>query len=202
MKSTSFPDQAKHEIQAVQGEATKDKTYTSEQTFPDEASAIAAFDRSVAKLLTINGWSGLSLFTADFFLHDATGQPNTSGPPQVGDYIQIRLPGPMPENWVRVTHVAREENRVEFTVHPSRDPREEQSEAIQHFFQAQASSTFRVERIGTTIRASEIGHDEAINNKGSQAGDRAMINTAIAEMGWLFYQKLQWKLLTDYLVHL
>ncbi|RYF46254.1 MAG: hypothetical protein EOO39_50045 [Cytophagaceae bacterium] len=94
-----------------------------------------------------------------------------------------------------------EENRVEFTVHPSKDPQEAQSEAIKHFFQEQASSTFRVERIGTTIRASEIGQDEAINNQEPQAGDRAMINTAIAEMGWLFYQRLQWKLLTDYLVH-
>lgn len=202
MTQKGIMDQVQHEANVIQGEETKDKAYASQHTFPDQASAQEAFSHSVVKLLNVNGWSGLSMFTADFVLHDQAGIPKAGGPPQVGDYIQILLPGPMPENWVQVVDSATNENRVEFTVKPSKDPRNKQSEEVKHFFHAEASSTFRVDLSGTTITASEIGKHEGINNEGPQAGDRALVNTVLAEGGWLFYQKLQWKVLTDYLVHL
>jgi hypothetical protein len=53
-----------------------------------------------------------------------------------------------------------------------------------------------VERQDNTVLAHEIGRNEQVNNKGKHA----LINTAIAKAGWLFYQKVQWKALTDYLV--
>lgn len=202
MAKKEITEQVKHEANVVQGEETKDKVYASQQRFPDQASAQKSFSRSVEKLLNVNGWSGLSMFTADFVLHDQKGKPKTIGPPQVGDYLQIILPGPMPENWVQVVDTATQENRVEFTVQPSKDPRNKQSDEVRHFFHAKASSTFRVELLDTTITASEIGKHEGINNEGPEAGNHALLNTVIAEGGWLFYQKLQWKLLTDYLVHL
>lgn len=202
MANKEITEQIKQEAKVVQGEETKDKVYASQQRFLDQASAQDAFRRSVEKLLNVNGWSGLSMFTADFVLHDPTGKPKAGGPPQVGDCIKIILPGPMPENWVRVVDTTTQENRVEFTVQPSKDPRNKQSDEVEHFFHAEASSTFRVELSDTTITASEIGKHEGINNEGPEARDRALINTVIAEGGWLFYQKLQWKSLTDYLVHL
>ncbi|AKD58362.1 hypothetical protein [Spirosoma radiotolerans] len=202
MAQKNITEQVQHEAKVVQGEETKDKVYASEHTFPDPVSAQEAFGRSVEKLLNVNGWSGLSMFTADFVLHDQAGKPREGGSPQVGDYIQIILPGPMPENWVQVVDTATDENRVEFTVQPGKDPRNKQSDEVEHFFHAEASSTFRVELVGNTITASEIGKHEGINNEGPEAGNRALINTVIAEGGWLFYQKFQWKLLTDYLVHL
>jgi hypothetical protein len=202
MKIREVADRLKHEADALTGEEMKDTTYASQNIFPDEATAQEAFRRSVEKLVHIDSWSDLSMFTADFRLHNHSGSPKPGGQPQVGDYIQIILPGPMPENWVRINHMATEEKRVEFTVQPSKDPREPESDEIKHFFTQHARSTFRVELDGTTITASEIGEHEAINNQGPQAGDRPVINTVIAEGGWLFYQKIQWKLLTDYLVHL
>lgn len=202
MAQKDMTEQVKQEARVVQGEETKDKVYASQQRFPDQASAQEAFRRSIEKLLNVNGWSGLSMFTADFVLHDQTGDPKASGPPQPGDYLQIILPGPMPENWVRVVDTTTQTNLVEFTVQPSKDPRIKQSDEVEHFFHAEASSTFRVELLDTTITASEIGTHEGINNEGPEAGNRALVNTVIAEVGWLFYQKLQWKLLTDYLVHL
>lgn len=201
MKLKAIVDQIQHETQVLTGNETKDRTFVSENQFSDETVALAAFGRSVEKLLNVNGWSGLSLFAADFHLHDPAGQPKPTGRPQRGDYIQISLPSPAPENWVRIVHTAEEEKRVEFTVQPSNDPRRGESGKVEHFFDQQARSTFRVELSGNIITASEIGKQEAINNQGSQAGDRAVINTVIAEAGWLFYQKIQWKLLTDYLVH-
>jgi len=201
MAQKGITDQVQHEANVIQGEETKDKVYASQHTFPDQASAQEAFSRSVEKLLNVNGWSGLSMFTADFVLHDRAGTPKAGGSPQVGDFIQILLPGPMPENWVQVVDSATNEKRVEFTVKPSKDPRNPQSEEVKHFFHAEASSTFRVELSEKTLTASEIGKHEGINNEGPQAGDRALVNTVIAEGGWLFYQRLQWKVLTDYLVH-
>ncbi|MDB5242055.1 MAG: hypothetical protein JWP57_2680 [Spirosoma sp.] len=202
MKIRAITDRLQHEADALTGADMKDTTYTSQNTFPDEATAQEAFRRSVEKLVDVDGWSDLSMFTADFQLNDSTGKPKPGGHPEIGDYIHIVLPGPMPENWVQVTNMATEAERVEFTVQPSRDPREPESDEIKHFFQQHARSTFRVELAGTAIKASEIGEDEAINNQGPQAGDRPVINTVVAEGGWLFYQKIQWKLLTDYLVHL
>lgn len=202
MKRKPLVNQIQYESQVLTGDETKDRIFVSQNQFSDEATALAAFGRSVEKLLNVAGWSGLSLFAADFHLYDLTGQPKPTGQPQQGDYIQIVLPGPAPENWVRVVHTAEEEKRVEFTVQPSNDPRKPESDTVEHFFDEQARSIFRVELSGNTITASEIGEREAINNQGPQAGDRAVINTVIAEAGWLFYQKIQWKLLTDYLVHL
>ncbi len=202
MNLKALSDKVGHEVKAVQGEASKDVQFVSQNTFADEAVTNEAYARSVEKLLHVNGWSTLSSLTADFSLYDQTGQPKPDGKVEVGDYIRIDLPGPMPENWVQVVDSSVQNDQVDFTVRPSSDPRQKDAVETVHFFTQEARSIFRVERAGTTITASEIGRDEVINNQQPEAGDRAIINTAIAEGGWLFYQKLQWKLLTDYLVHL
>ena len=202
MNPKSVADKVQHEVAVVKGDATKDVSYVSRNTFADDAQTEDAFARSVDKLLNVNGWSGLSGFTADFVLHDPNGQLKPDGRVAPGDYIKIILPGPMPENWVRVIDHSAAENRVEFTVQPTHAPEKANSAETDHFFTDEARSIFRVERLGTTVTASEIGRDEAINNQQPEAGDRAIINTAIAAGGWLFYQQFQWKTLTDYLVHL
>ncbi|QDK77166.1 hypothetical protein EXU85_00575 [Spirosoma sp. KCTC 42546] len=200
MKLKSIVDQLQHEANVVQGEATKDSIYVSHTTFPDELAAGAAFGSSVAKLLNVNGWSALSSISADFALYSPVGKSKPDGPVDVGDFIQILLPGPTPENWVRVIHKSLDKTRAEFTVQPSPDPMANKPDQIEHFFNDQARSTFRVEVAGCTLSAFQIGKQEGINNQQPQAGDRALVNTLIAETGWLFYQKIQWQLLTDYLV--
>ncbi|QMW01577.1 hypothetical protein [Spirosoma foliorum] len=200
MKLKSIVDQLQHEAKVVQGEATKDSIYVSHTTLPDERAADEAFARSVTKLLNVNGWSALSSIAADFALYSSAGKAKPEGPVDVGDFIQIVLPGPTPENWVRVIHKSLDSKRAEFTVQPSPDPMANNPDQIEHFFNDQARSTFRVELKDSTVRAFQIGQQEGINNQQPQAGDRALINTLIAETGWLFYQKIQWQLLTDYLV--
>ena len=200
MKLKTIVDQLQHETKVIQGEATKDMTYASHTTFSDELTAAEAFASSVKKLLNVNGWSALSSISADFALYDSVGREKPDGPVTVDDFIQIELPGPTPTNWVRVIHQMTRERLAEFTVQPCPDPMADNPDQIEHFFAEQARSTFRVEQVGCTISAFEIGQHEAINNQQPQAGDRALVNTLIAETGWLFYQKIQWKLLTDYLV--
>lgn len=201
MDVKAIVDQLQHETQVLTGDEAKDRLFVSQNQFPDEAAAKEAFGRSIEKLMNVDGWSGLSLFSANFYLHDRTGQPKPDGQPERGDYIQITLPGPAPENWVRVVHKTVGHNRAEFTVQPSSDPRKSASKEVEHFFDQEARSTFRVELSGNTLTASEIGERERINNQEPAMG-QAIINTVIAEGAWLFYQQIQWKLLTDYLVHL
>jgi hypothetical protein len=193
-----------HEIDVLQGDAAKQKIYSSERAFLNESDAKAGFEAAAGRLFTVNSWSDISAFTATFVHHDQTGEAQVARIPQKGDYIQIKLPGPTPKYWVRVVACEHKPDLAEFTVQPSEDPLEDAKESDQektkHFFREDARSIFRVERQGTTIKAYEIGLDEFINNQGKEAGGNALINTVVSTVGWLFYQEIQWKALTDYLV--
>ncbi|WP_162425928.1 hypothetical protein [Pontibacter pudoricolor] len=193
----------KEEAEVLKGDASKDKVYSTDNTYPDAASARQGFEDSRRKLFDINRWSDLPGINSKFVLYDQHGN-EISGPLTMpGCYIRINLPGPTPENWVRVTDVHEEENMAEFIVHPSEKPQPEpgNKNVTEHFFAKEASSTFRVELRGNKLTAYEIGKNEAINNKGEEAGDRGLANTLLAEGGWAGVQALQWNKLTSYLVH-
>lgn len=192
----------KKEKKVLQGKRTKDKSYCSENTFQDIKTAREEFKRSVDKLFNINNWSNLPGVTSKFILYSKIGSPKTTILPENGDYIKILLPGPAPANWVKITEIVNEKHSAEFTVSPSQDPtaKKQDEKEIEHFFIDEATSTFLVELKGSTIKACEVGRDEGINNDRT-AGDREVINTILAEGGWAVFQKIQWKKLTDYLVH-
>ncbi|GHA79520.1 hypothetical protein [Pontibacter akesuensis] len=194
----------KKEIKVVQGEETKDKLYQNHNEFQTEAEAREAFERSKAKLFDVNMWTKIGGVNSTFYLYDDRGHRTTAKMPEIGYYIKIILPGSDLENWVRVTAVREEENLAEFVVHPSEQPSElgEGDAKIEHFFIKEASSTFRVTREGNKLSAFEIGRNEGINNHGEEAGDRAVLNTLVAEGGWAGFQEMQWDNLTRYLVHL
>lgn len=193
----------KGEKEVIEGEATKDKTYSSENHFVNRERAVKEYERAVEKLFNVNLWSEMPGISSTFKLYDARGEEKKAGKPEVNDYIKILLPGPVPENWVIVTDIKEEENSAEFTVSPSEDPteREKGQKEIEHFFIDEATSTFRIERKDNIIHAYEIGKNEGINNQEAEAGKRKVINTIIAEGGWAGVQKFQWEKLTDYLVH-
>lgn len=194
----------KTEVKVVQGEETKDKVYTNQNTFPDEATAIREFERAKQKLFDINQWSKLEGINSTFELYDDRGRRTSANMPEVGYYIRIILPASPIENWVRISEINIESDMAEFVVHPSEKPKEltDEQEVIQHFFIKEASSTFRVQRRGSTLIGYEIGRNEGINNQGEEAGDRALLNTLIAEGGWAGVQALQWDKITRYYVHL
>lgn len=197
-------NKVKKEAAVLTGDATKDKQYSNQNSYQDEASAREAFERSRQKLFDVNRWSELPGINSTFELFSETGVKLTQPVDKPGYYIRIELPGPTPENWVHITELNQDGNMAEFVVHPSRKPQPapDEKNEIKHFFAKEASSTFRVERNGSTITAYEIGRNEAINNQGEEAGDRAVANTLIAEGGWAGVQKLQWDKLTAYLVHI
>ncbi|MEX2592672.1 MAG: hypothetical protein WD426_07850 [Anditalea sp.] len=194
----------KKEKKVVEGEAVKDKTYTSNNTFPDLLTAEKEFRRATEKLFKVNSWTKLPGISSTFQLYNPQGEKKHAGKPQHRDFIKIILPGPFPENWVMVTDIKEEDKSAEFTVSPSKNPTEKGKgqKEIEHFFIDDATSTFKVYLQDKTIYAYEVGKNEGINNQeGKEAGKRKFINTIIAEGGWAGFQKFQWKKLTDYLVH-
>jgi hypothetical protein len=194
----------KSEVKALTGEETKDKQFSSHQTFPDETTARKEFERAKEKLFSVNRWSDIPGGTATFELYDRQGHPSPAGVPVEGFFLRICFPGPLPENWVRVAQVRQEERLAEFSVNPCENPcpLPGREKAVEHFFTKEASSTFRVELRENTLWAFEIGQRERINNHSKEAGDRALVNTLIAEGGWAGIQKRQGDKLTRYLVHL
>lgn len=196
-------DKIQKEIDVLKGEDTKDKLYAQENTYPDEATAAQAYERARHKLFTVNSWSDLPGINSTFEVYEQNGTLAAPGKLAIDQYIKIVLPGPVPENWVQITDIREGENEAEFTVHPSPAPHPltDNPAEVKHFFIKEARSTFRVERRGITLKAFEIGKNEGINNQGTEAGDRAVVNTLLAEGGWAGFQAIQWDKLTSYLVH-
>lgn len=199
MKIKDIVDSIQHGVDLLKGEEAIDKTFCSQNSCRDENTAREAFGKAREKVFDVNRWSSLSAITADFILHDQLGRPKPTGRPEVGDHIRVELPGPAPENWVQVIQVEDDENKAGFTARPCADPRDKTG-STEHFFTDASTSTFRVSLVGLTVFACQIGENERVNNQNPEAGERSAVNTMIAGAGWLFYQKIQWKTLTDYLV--
>jgi len=196
-------EKVQKEWEVLMGENSKDKFFMNEVTYPDEASARQAFARSKQKLFNVNGWSKLAGINSTFQLFTPGGEKSTAPKPTVGDYMKIVLPGTAIENWVTISEVVDEENVAQFVVNPSPKPAPiaDNVAEVKHFFAKEASSTFRVYLDGTTVKGMEIGKEEVINNKGEEAGDRALLNTLISEGGWAGFQDHQWDKITKYFVH-
>jgi hypothetical protein len=188
-------EKAKHELKALVGEESKDKTFMAECEYPDAETARKKFPEARQRLFNINQWTDESPVKTPFELHNDLGQ-KTDIEPKKGYFIKITLPGIPVENWVEITELKGQADVVEFVVHPCPNPLNK-DDKTQHFFVQETSSTFRVERIENKIKASQIGRNEAINNQ-EQAGDRSAINTLIAEGGWAVFQKILWQNLADY----
>ncbi len=195
MNAGDLFDKLKHEAKALVGEESKDKYFPVEQEFPDEAAARSFFPEAKKRLFNIDKWTEESGIKSTFELFDAEAQ-KTTGPPKVGYFMKIILPGVPIENWVEITDLIEKENLVSFTVHPCSNPQNKEDKT-QHFFVKETSSTFRIELIGNKIKACEIGKNEIINNQ-EEAGNRSAVNTLIAEGGWAGVQKIQWESLAAY----
>lgn len=190
------------EGEVVAGDRSKNTFFSSKKDFSLETEAREAFLAAKEKLFDVNGWTKIpALANSTFHLYDGNGFPLASKRVKVGDYIKILLPGPLPENWVKVIDLKDAEEFAEFTVKPSHDPVTSGDETVvEHFFHEGARSIFKVKKEGLTIIASEEGKNEAINNEGQEAGTRKVLNTMVSEGGWVGFQKYQWKNLTDFLV--
>ncbi len=76
-------NKVKKEIEVIQGEAVKDKTYTQERQYPDEAAAAAAFARARQKLFDINKWTKMPGINSTFELYDGMGRRTEVTKPEI-----------------------------------------------------------------------------------------------------------------------
>lgn len=203
-KASKGIEAVKKEAEVLKGESSKDRYYASVRRFDDADSAGFEFSRGRERLFNVNAWSNIpGIANATFELFNGAGHKLDRYQVQKDDFIKIDLPGPLPFYWVKVIELSQENDAAQFTVQPTFDPTEPDDKTVTaHFFQEKARSIFRIERVGNEITAMEIGFDEAINNKESEAGGKGLINTLVSEGGWAAFQKYQWKNLTDYLVGL
>lgn len=193
----------------LRGDAGLTKVYTSEKGYPDDAAAQKAFHEAKRRMYDVNRWGKIpGPENATFVLYDQQGVAYATNELaregfrlSAGCFIKTLLPGGLPENWVQITDVQEADDTASFTVRPCHDPTDRQSDVVtDHFFKSGATSTFKLERKGKVLAASEIGLNESINNQDPEAGNRKILNTLISEAGWAFVQKLQWTNVTDYIV--
>lgn len=163
------------------------------------------------RLLHVNEWHELTRpALARFSLCDAIGNPvNRSA--RIGDFIRIAIAGPSHpsgdstetddtgDDWVRIEALAYDDypdedrERIAMQVRPAASPLAP-SVIPQHFFSAEATSTFAVERTGQRLAAAYWGRNEVPNvNTGGMLD--TLRNAAVAIGGILGGSDIQWKAL-------
>jgi len=145
MSIADWLNKLKKEKKVLEGEAVKDRTYSSTNVYPTDEIAVKEFRRAKEKLFNVNRWSQLPGLSSTFQLYNSLGEKIHALKPDIGNYIKIVLPAPALENWVNVIDIKENENSAEFTVSPSSNPtdKKEGQKEIKHFFIDEATSTFK-----------------------------------------------------------
>lgn len=174
----------------------------SKKEYPSAEEARAKFQKSAAKLFDVNGWQVYSHDKlSEFCVVDEKGQ-RQDRPVQKGDYLRIDLPGPGSSSgdgydWVRVEqlveHYADEEYEAAgFTVRAASNPCNADPDTA-HFFKASATSTFMVERQGSTIVAEYHGRNEVINTEESRGVADKVRNTLVGAGAKAGLSEVKWQ---------
>ncbi len=174
-------------------------TTEEKKSLPDIASARIFYKEVKDRLLNVNQWhSYAGKASAAFVLCDEVGNP-VQRLPVKGDHFQIDIPGPGPVSgdgydWVQVEAMEEvqtpEIEQITIRVRPATSPKNEKSD-VAHFFSADATSNFLVQRDGNTITAAVLGRNEKANTEADTIVDKAR-NTAVATGAVTAFSKLQW----------
>lgn len=157
------------------------------QHFPDAKSADAAFAAQKARLVDVNHWTDLSgVENATFGLVGSDGKP-ANRTAQVGDFVQIRLPGMPVYEWVQIEKIDTSADSLSIQVRPSYDPTKQPvtKDVTAHFFDPAATNTFSVEKRGNDVQVRVHGEDERANT-GAHSGGTIMAarNRIVSEAAW------------------
>lgn len=141
----------------------------------DESEAKKLFALASHRLLDVNSWDKIcGPMSAVFKLTDKNGV-EINGLAKPGDHFQIDVPGPGPKagdgfDWVKIEAMddqrnpAAHEESVTLRVRPSSSPKNESPDTA-HFFSDAATSSFRVVRQGSIVRAEVHGRNETPNTE-------------------------------------
>lgn len=164
--------------------------------------AMKLYDEAKSRLLDVNHWNIWSTgVTSRFTLTDANGR-KILRQAQEGDFFRIDIPGPGPEagegyDWVAIEkieeekHTDQDSETLVMQVRPSPGP-ESNDRSPAHFFEEDASSSFRVTRAGRKVVAAVHGRNETPNNKTESVADNVR-NAFVALGAAAGFSKMQWK---------
>jgi hypothetical protein len=171
----------------------------------DDLSAREHYLRCRNRMLNVNSWNEAGgRLGADFQLMDGNGDAlERSALP--GDFIRIDVPGPGSAagkgyDWVVIEKLEEQSEGIEndfvvITVRPTENPRTEENDTA-HFFDANASSTFIIQRNGKVVTAEYHGRNETPNVQTDNKIDKVR-NAAVALGGMLGLSEVQWKSLIN-----
>ncbi len=159
------------------------------------------------RFLDINSWEFFAgKNKAKFTLRNHKGEL-VLDPPQVGNYISIRVPLlPNKEedhfDWVKI-EVYEEEKKEDYEaiyirLRPTSNPTNPTDE-VTHFLDSTATSNFFIRRNGREISAEVYARNEVPNFEDKTLSEKIR-NKAVALGGMLIGSKLQWEGLTDGLI--
>jgi hypothetical protein len=159
------------------------------------------------RLLDVNNWHQVAgAASARFYLTDSHGQ-TLSRTAEKGDYIKIDLPGPGNSegdgfDWVYIEAIEGKSNpegfdeNIAIRVRPTSQPT---GENVAHFFKDTATSTFIVQRAGTTVQAGEFGRNEKPNTDPDNFIDKVR-NVLVGGTAIAGLSNVQWKSLVKGLI--
>jgi hypothetical protein len=170
------------------------------------ADAQKLFRIATERLMNVNRWDEIcGAASAVFRLTDAEGK-EIPGPVTWNNYFKIDVPGPGPVSgegfdWVKVEAIedkrnpGGEQESVTIRVRPAPSPLNAKSDTA-HFFSEDATSSFRVERNGNTVRAEVHGRNEVPNTDTEEVRDK--VRNAVVGIGAVAGMSTpQWKSLVN-----
>lgn len=164
------------------------------RNFSSEAEAEQAFSHLREQLFRIEGWNKESEISS-FALFDQNGNSQSEKLAAVGDFIKITLPGSGKDDWVKIIEIHETADEIVLSVQPSENPTDKGSEqTTSHFFTADSTNNFCLQRINTKLNFYVVGLNEKSNTEETGGVLETVRNVAAANAGhYLGIQKAQWK---------
>ena len=164
------------------------------RVFPTETEAEKAFSILRKRLFRIKRWN-LESEISSFHLFDENGKSQPEKTAVVGDFIKIGLPGSGKDDWVRIVEIQDSADETVLTIQPSPDPTDkENKKTTSHFFTAESTNNFCLQKNDLKISFYVIGLNEKTNTEETSGVLETVRNVAAANLGSILgIQKAQWE---------
>ncbi len=161
------------------------------------------FQQLKQKLFHIEQWNAESNLSS-FALFDENGSAQTEKIAAVGDFVRITLPSPGKDDWVKIVEIYETADEIVLTIQPSHNPTDEENQSTtSHFFTADSTNNFCLQKQGSKINFYVIGLSEKSNTEDTSGIIETVRNFATANIGhFLGVQKAQWQNFCDNFVEI
>lgn len=168
-----------------------------------ETEAENLFQRLKQKLFHIQHWNAESNLSS-FAPFDGNGCAKIEKIAAVGDFIQITLPGSGKDDWVKIVEIHDAADEIVLTIQPSHNPTDKENQSTtSHFFTADSTNNFCLQKNGVKLNFYVIGLGEKSNTEDTSGIVETVRNFATANIGhFLGIQKAQWQNFCDNFVEI